>query len=172
MRAVVPESLLAERRARGLDRRDELWDGVLHMVPPPGDAHQELSTELVMVLGPLAKRRGLVPRVETGLFRSRDDYRVPDQLYRRPEAGSDRGAEGAELVVEILSPQDESLAKLPWYDGLGVQEVLVVEPRTRVATLYRAGQPVEPVYSEVLGVAFETTDGQLRLTWEDGEAFV
>ena len=110
MRAVVPESLLAERRSRGLDRRDELWTGVLHMVPPPGDAHQGLSTELVMLLGPLAKRRGLVPRVETGLFRNSADYRVPDQLYRRSDAGSTRGAESAELVVEILSPQDETLA--------------------------------------------------------------
>ena len=172
MRAVVPESLLAERRSRGLDRRDELWDGVLHMVPPPGDAHQGLSTELVMVLGPLAKRRGLVPRVETGLFRSGGDYRVPDQLYRHPEAGSVRGAEGAELVVEILSPQDETLAKLPWYDEQGVREVLVLDPVTRAATLYRAGQAVEPAHSEVLGVTFRTVDSRLRLTWHDGEATI
>ena len=144
MRAVVPESLLAERRSRGLDRRHELWNGVLHMVPPPGDAHQGLSTELVMLLGPLAKRRGLVPRVGTGLFRSSDDYRVPDQLYRRPEDGSARGADGAELVVEILSPQDETLAKLRWYDEQGVREVLVLDPVTRAATLHRAGQVVEP----------------------------
>lgn len=168
MRAVVPESLLAERRSRGLDRRDELWNGVLHMVPPPGDAHQELSTELVLVLGPLAKRRGLVPRVETGLFRSDDDYRVPDQLYRRPEDGSTRGAEAAELVVEILSPQDESLAKLPWYDEQGVREVLVLDPLTRCATLYRAGQVVEPTHSDVLGVTFRTVDDRLELTWKGG----
>ncbi|MEJ2866752.1 Uma2 family endonuclease [Actinomycetospora sp. OC33-EN08] len=172
MRAVVPEALLAERRSRGLDRRDELWDGVLHMVPPPGDAHQGLSTELVMLLGPLAKRRGLVPRVETGLFRSGEDYRVPDQLYRLPDDGSSRGAEGAELVVEILSPQDETRAKLPWYDELGVREVLVIDPETRTATLYRAGRVAEPAYSEVLGVAFETIDGRLQLTWDGGEALV
>ena len=146
MRAVVPESLLAERRSRGLDRRDELWDGVLHMVPPPGDAHQGLSTEPVMVLGPLAKRRRLVPRVETGLFRRGGDYRVPDQLYRHPEAESVRGAEGADLVVEILSPQDETLAELPWYDEQGVREVL--------------------------GVTFESSDGGLRLTWEGEEATI
>ena len=172
MRAVVPESLLAERRSRGLDRRDELWDGVLHMVPPPTDAHQGLSTELVMLLGPLAKGRGLVPRVETGLFRSGGDYRVPDQLYRRPADGSTRGAEGAELVVEILSPQDETLAKLPWYHEVGVREVLVLDPIARAATLYRAGQVVEPAHSDVLGVTFESSDGGLRLIWESGEATI
>ena len=40
MRAVmldVPESLLDERRRLGLDVFDEVWEGVLHMVPPPSD---------------------------------------------------------------------------------------------------------------------------------------
>lgn len=32
----VPEAMLAERRRLGLDRRDEMWNRVLHMVPPPG----------------------------------------------------------------------------------------------------------------------------------------
>lgn len=39
MRAVlleVPEGMLAERCQLGLDGRDEVWDGVLYMVPPPG----------------------------------------------------------------------------------------------------------------------------------------
>ena len=29
MRAVVPDELIEERRRLGLDRRDEMWDGVL-----------------------------------------------------------------------------------------------------------------------------------------------
>ncbi len=73
MRAVlleVPEAMLAERCRLGLDGRDEVWNGVLHMVPPPGGPHQELSGELYLVLGPLAKHRGLRPYFETGLFRA------------------------------------------------------------------------------------------------------
>lgn len=31
----VPEGLLAERARLGHDRFDEMWEGVLHMVPPP-----------------------------------------------------------------------------------------------------------------------------------------
>jgi Uma2 family endonuclease len=172
MRAVVPEVLLAERRAKGLDKRDELWDGVLHMVPPAGDAHQDVAGELFLVLGPLAKRRGLIARFETGLYKASDDYRVPDQLIRTPGQGSARGAEGAELVVEILSPHDETWQKVPWYVELGVLEVLVIDPHDRTVTLLRAGVPVEPAHSEVLGVSLETLGGELRLTWEDGSATV
>jgi hypothetical protein len=29
---------------------------------------------------------------------------------------------------------------------------------------------IRPAHSEVLGVTFETVDGRLRLTWDDGEA--
>jgi hypothetical protein len=32
----APGGLLEERRRLGLDIRDEMWDGVLHVVPPPG----------------------------------------------------------------------------------------------------------------------------------------
>jgi len=31
----APEELLAERRRKGHDRFDEVWEGVLHMLPPP-----------------------------------------------------------------------------------------------------------------------------------------
>ncbi|MGH3698985.1 MAG: hypothetical protein ACRDRU_29160 [Pseudonocardiaceae bacterium] len=70
MRAVlleVPEAMLAERYRLGLDGRDEVWNGVLHIVPPPGGPHQEAGGELFLVLGPLAKRQGLRPHYETGL---------------------------------------------------------------------------------------------------------
>ena len=42
----VPESLLDERRRQGLDVFDEVWEGVLHMVPPPSGEHQRLELEL------------------------------------------------------------------------------------------------------------------------------
>jgi hypothetical protein len=31
----APQAMLDERRRLGLDRRDEMWDGVLHVVPLP-----------------------------------------------------------------------------------------------------------------------------------------
>lgn len=182
MRAVlleVPEAMLAERRRLGLDGRDEVWNGVLHMVPPPGGPHQEVGGELFLVLGPLAKRYGLSPRYETGLFRADDDYRVPDQLYCRPEQLSDRGAERAELVVEIRSKGDEIYEKIGFYAEVGVQEMLIVHPGGRWVELLRTvGGRLLPVSadaegavrSEVLGARFGTVEGRLRIIWHDGVA--
>lgn len=64
----VPDSLLAERRRTGVDLFDEMWEGLLHVVPAPSAAHQRLNAELMMVLGPLAKARGLVPLVEANVI--------------------------------------------------------------------------------------------------------
>ena len=66
----VPESLLDERRRLGLDVFDEVWEGVLHMVPPPSGEHQRLGSELIASFWSLAKQRGLVASHETGSVRS------------------------------------------------------------------------------------------------------
>lgn len=178
----IPQKMLDERRRHGLDVRDEMWDGVLHVVPPPGGPHQRLSTRLTMTLGPLADAHGLVPHMETGLFREADDYRVPDHLYCRPEQTSDRGAEGAALVVEIRSTGDETYDKLDFYAARGVREVLVVHPVERRVEVYRAvGEtgrllPVQAVGGvlavETLGVEFRTVDGLLHMSWDGGSAEV
>jgi len=174
----VDERLLEDRRRKGVDRWDEMWAGVLHMVPPPSDRHQDVSAELFLVLAPLAKARGLVTRFETGVFRPGvgDDYRIPDQTYSRPELLTLRGIDGpADLVVEIRSPNDETDQKLPWYAALGVREVLVLDPTTLSVALHRGGGPVEPdkqggVRSDVLGARFEPTGGVLGISWDGGQA--
>ena len=173
----VPQDLLADRLRRGADRWDEMWDGELHMVPPPSERHQDVSLRLIRVLGAIAEERGLLARFETGLFRPGvdKDYRVPDQLYAWPDLRSERGIEGAaSLVIEILSPDDETYAKLDWYASVGVPEVLIVDPGTRRVELFanRDGRmaPVEPVLIDCLGVTAETVDGTLRLSWDGGTA--
>jgi len=174
----VPQALLDERRARGVDRWDEMWEGELHMVPPGSVEHQRVGAELFLVLGPLAKANGLVPFYDaTGVFRpgADNDWRAPDNVFARSEALSARGIEGAaSLVVEILSPNDETYRKLDWYAEVGVGEVLVVEPETRRVELFanRDGRmiPVEPVAIECLGVRAETVDAKLHLTWDGGTA--
>jgi Uma2 family endonuclease len=175
----APQAMLDERRRLGLDGRDEMWDGVLHMVPPAGDRHQELGAAFLLTVAPPAQSRGLASRYETGLFRAEDDFRVPDLLFRRPDQGSDRGAEGAELVVDIRSPNDETYVKLPFYAEVGVREVLVLHPEDRRVELFRsvAGQmlPVSADASgglrcEVLGIWLLTVGQSLRITWDGGPA--
>lgn len=184
MRAVlleVPPGLLEERRRLGIDGRDEMWNGVVHVVPPAGDAQQALQPELLYALYPLARRAGLLQRVETGLFGHEHDFRVPDQLYCRPDQRSDRGAEGAELVIEIRSPGDETYEKIEWYGALGVRELLIVHPKGRRVELLRSvGGRLLPVsagadgavHCEVLDVRLATVRDTLHLTWDGGSAQV
>jgi len=183
-RAVIlkpPASFMDERRRMGADRWDEIWDGVLHMVPPPSRWHQRFGSELLALLLPLAKARGLELSYETGLYRpacEERDYRVPDLVFARPEQTTERGVEGAELVVELLSEGDESREKLGFYAELGVSEVLLIDPDTRELELYvlRGGRlhvalPDDrgAVRSQVLGVSFAATPGpKLSLTWPEG----
>lgn len=182
MRAVllsVPPGMLEERRRLGIDGRDEMWDGVVHVVPPAGDGQQALQPELLYALFPLARRAGLLQRVETGLYGDERDYRVPDQLYCRPEHRSDRGAEGADLVIEIRSAGDETYEKIDWYADRGVREMLIVHPEgRRVEFLRNVGGRLLPVsagsdgalHSEVLGITLATVDGRLVITWDGGSA--
>jgi Uma2 family endonuclease len=167
----VPESLLDERRRLGLDVFDEVWEGVLHMVPPPSGEHQRLELELGAVLLAAAKRRGLVASNETGLFASDDDYRVPDIVVSQPANCSHRGVDDtAVLVVELRSPHDETDEKLPWYAARRVTEVLVVDPSTRRFELYRnhGGRAAAVVPRENGDVSLDTLD--LRLLTVDTAA--
>lgn len=121
-----------------------------------------------MALGPQARRRGLRACYETGLFRSDDDYRVPHQAYVRPQVTSERGIEaGADLVVELVSPGDETYDKIDWYAARGVGEMLIVHPSERRAQLLRrVGDRLLPVTvdaegwvrSEALGAGFATVE--------------
>jgi Uma2 family endonuclease len=178
----VPESLLEERRRTGADLWDEVWDGVLHMVPAPSRWHQRFGGKLYVTLEPVAVTLGLEASYETSVYRSNvgeRDYRTPDLVFYHPSFGSERGVEGkAELVIEILSPGDETYEKLPFYAEVGVREVVVVHPETRALELFlpEAGKmkKVSPdaagsLRSKALGVTFTPVAGpKLRLEWVTG----
>jgi Uma2 family endonuclease len=175
----APKGMLDERRRLGLDGRDEMWDGVLHVVPPAGGPHQRLSGAFFLVVAPLAQARGLIPHFETGLFDDEANYRVPDLLFCRSEHLSERGAEGADMVVEIRSPDDESYEKLDFYAAVGVREVLVLHPKGRRFELFRVVEgrltivstdASGAVTSDVLAISLATVDGKLRITWPEGSA--
>jgi Uma2 family endonuclease len=146
-----------------------MWEGLLHLVPQPSNWHQEFGFELGLVLGPIAMSKGLRASHETSLYRSKTDYRVPDLAFSLPSQRTERGIEGgAELVVEILSPDDESHDKLPFYSAFPVREVLILDPDTRAIELftlrggkYHAVAPDEEglVRSTVLGIALATRGG-------------
>jgi Uma2 family endonuclease len=125
------EALRERRRRSGLNRLDEVWEGVLHMVPAPSHRHASIAQQLAELLGPLARASGLEPTMgELNLGESEDDFRVPDGALHRPGAG-ELWHPTAALVVEIVSPGDESWQKLPFYAAHQVDEVLIVDPQER-----------------------------------------
>ncbi len=180
MRAVLvnPDSFLQQRRRLDMDKFDEMWDGEWHFVNPPRRWHPRLSIDLSMVLAPLALKVGLQPYGDsTGVFAGTKNWRVPDQVYVRPDHEVDEGVTGAELAVELRSPGDESYAKMPFYASLCITEMLIIHEDRRFE-LFRldetgAYQPVADGQSTVLGVTFSTVDGpKLRITWDGGSADV
>jgi Uma2 family endonuclease len=146
MRAVlshISEAELATRRARGLDRRDELWEGALHMTPAPNVEHQRVLDRLIGFLEPLlrnAARGTLCSGIN--VFREDKDYRIPDLTFiasgREAVLAEDgtRGG-GPDAVIEIRSPDDESYEKLPFYAAIGTQEVIVIDRDTKRTEIFR-----------------------------------
>jgi Uma2 family endonuclease len=59
-----------------------------------------------------------------------DDYRVPDGGLLQPDAAG-TWLPTAPLIVEILSPGDETEEKLPFYAAHEVKEILIVDPDTQ-----------------------------------------
>jgi Uma2 family endonuclease len=148
MRAVVhvSDAELDDRRRKGLDRWDEMWEGVLHMTPAPSVEHQRILDELIVFLGPRlrASGRGTL-RSGINVFRhltGMHDFRIPDLTF--VAAGRDhilyedgvRG-EGPDAVIEIRSPDDETYDKLPFYAALAVREVVVIDRDTKRTEIYR-----------------------------------
>jgi Uma2 family endonuclease len=124
------DPLLERRRQSGLDRLDEVWEGVYHMVPAPSAPHALIESQLHLLLGPLAQADGLTMSGQCNLGESEHDFRIPDcALHRQPPTGV--WQQTAALAVEIVSPGDESWEKLPFYAAHGVDEVLIVDPQER-----------------------------------------
>jgi hypothetical protein len=124
------EPILERRRRSGLDRMDEIWEGVLHMVPAPNHAHGAIEAQLMEILGPHARQAGLELIGQSNLGEGERDFRVPDCSLHRPGAHGTWHSTAA-LVGEVVSPNDESWEKLPFYAAHEVDEVLIADPQQR-----------------------------------------
>jgi Putative restriction endonuclease len=158
MRTLVPDpppaelqALLERRKRLGQDRKDEVWEGVLHMVPAPAHRHADLAQQLAVILDAPARAAGLQPTIaEFNLGDSKDDFRVPDGGLHRPGA-AEMWHPTAALILEILSPGDEAWEKLPFYAAHHVDEILIVDPDThQVHWLALTANRYEPIEHSAL----------------------
>jgi Uma2 family endonuclease len=100
------------------------------MVPARSGPHAAIESQLHRLLGPFATAVGLIMIGQSNLGESEHDFRVPDgALHRSAPAGVWHPT--AALVIEIVSPADESWEKLPFYAAHDVDEVLIVDPQER-----------------------------------------
>ncbi|MBL8897247.1 MAG: Uma2 family endonuclease [Planctomycetes bacterium] len=140
----VPPEIVELRRRTGADERDEVWDGVLHMGPSPNIEHQRIESDLERQVRTLwSSRTGgeVLHRINVSPGGDwKKNYRIPDLILRLLESRAiDRGEYvegGPEVVVEILSPDDETYEKLPFYASIGVREVWVIDRDTKAVEVY------------------------------------
>lgn len=157
------EALIARRRDLGQDLFDEIWEGGYHVAPASHAWHGYVDNVLAELLGPLARAAGLVGTGPFNLGRP-DDYRVPDRGYHRTQP-AEVWTSTAAIVVEILSPGDETWEKFGFYARHAVDEICVADPVGAQLSWFardlEAYRPAES--SQILGV----TEAQLasQIDW-------
>ena len=157
------------------------------MPPAPNLWHQDFEYRLESWL-----RRHCTPKHGTKVYHNvnvapsggwSQDYRIPDLVLIGPSSRAVEKEDHVEgppdVVIEIRSPGDETIEKLPFYAALGVPEVWVLDRDTRVPTVYvlkegdyKAKSPGAQglLASDVVGVELRSAGpGRLciRLTGDD-----
>ncbi|NOZ40296.1 MAG: Uma2 family endonuclease [Planctomycetes bacterium] len=132
----LAEQLIKDRKFRGIDQRDEVWEGVYVMTPAPNDEHQDLVGGFTHVL------RETIDHCQLG--KSRPGVNLSDRVedwtrnFRCPDVVvflNDTTAEfhntfwlgGPDLAIEVVSPEDQSREKLSFYEKIGTRELLIVD---------------------------------------------
>jgi Uma2 family endonuclease len=137
---------IRQRLALGLDRYDEVWDGVYVVASLANNPHQDVVSALAALFFfaiNLEARGRVLPGANVSDRREgwEKNYRVPDVVVVLNESRAvDCGTHwmgGPDFLVEVRSPGDDTEAKLPFYGGIGVRELLVVHRDTRELRLYR-----------------------------------
>jgi Uma2 family endonuclease len=181
----LSQRLIEERRARGIDRFDEVREGVYVMAPAPNDEHQDIVGGFTEVLRTAIDRNHL-GRTRPAINLASDpvdwehDYRVPDVtvfLNGSTAVCEDTFWYGPpDFVVEIVSPWDKTREKFDFYEKVGTRELLIVdrEPWTlelhqlQGGKLVRAAQfgvdDAGSIKSQALPLEFRLVSGSPRPT--------
>lgn len=135
-----PETIqvwLDRRRALGQDGFDEVWEGEYHVAPMAHGRQGHTQVEVLFALRPRARAAGLRSSGPINIGNP-NDYRVPDAACFRSRHTALWNPTAA-IVVEIISPDDESRLKFDFYFRAGVEEVLLVEPVARTVEWFVRG---------------------------------
>ena len=124
------------------NRLIELADGNVGELPMPTDTHQAVLLFLYLLFRDYLKQRGGVVRVAALRMRVREGvFREPDLLLLRDRSDprrQDRFWLGADLVVEVVSPDDpdrDLVEKRVEYAAAGIPEYWIADPRDETITV-------------------------------------
>jgi Uma2 family endonuclease len=179
----VEEQILAERIGKDGDQYDEVWEGVYVVTPLPNNDHQEIVGDLGSILQEVV-RRAKLGQVFPGVNVS-DHNRGWEKNYREPDVAvflNDTKAinhgthwqGAADFLVEIISPGERTRDKLPFYGGIGVVELLIIDRDPWTLELYRqdAGRLVlvgsstlaapDVLESRTVGLTFQLIPGEAK----------
>jgi len=125
---------IAQRRASGLDRYDEVWDGVYVMAPLANNEHQFLAFELAHILRIVCGGSATILAGCNVSDREVDwtsNYRCPDvALYFPTNPAKDMETHwfgGPDFGSEVSSPKDRTWDKLDFYAAVNTRELLIID---------------------------------------------
>ena len=137
---------IRQRQQRGIDQYDEVWDGVYVVPPLANNPHQDVVGALCSLFFQaitLEGRGSVFPGANVSDRRTgwENSFRCPDVVVvleggRAVDCGT-HWYGGPDFLVEIISPDDETEAKLPFYSQIQVRELLIVHRVTRDLHLFR-----------------------------------
>jgi len=144
----------------GEDKRYQIIEGELKVVPSPGTSHQRVSGRLEFLLRDFVRhnRLGEIFDAPYDVVLSEENVLQPDILFvsqEHSEKITERNLQGApDLLIEIISPaseyQDREI-KRKLYAKFGVAEYWLVDPDKKtieVASLGESGLETIAVYQE------------------------
>lgn len=129
-----------------VNRREEVWEGVLVVPPMANNNHQFLVIDLALVFAAVINRAAGDHVLAGCNVSDRDkdwtqNYREPDvAVYLSTNPAKDAGTHwvgGPDLLVEIVSLGEDPRLKFDFYAKVNTREVLIVDRNPWVVELYQ-----------------------------------
>ena len=155
----IADDVIRDRRKRGIDLHDEVWDGVYVVSPFASNPHQTVVSRLTRILGAIIEDTGrgvVLPGANVSDYEGQEwkkSHRTPDVVVvlngsRAVDCGT-HWFGGPDFLVEVKSPGDKTDAKMPFYARVGVRELLIIHRDTRRLRLFRNdGSDLVPVRTD------------------------
>ncbi|QDV31262.1 hypothetical protein Spb1_32060 [Planctopirus ephydatiae] len=171
--------LIRQRRARGQDRYDEVWNGRYIINEPPNINHSEFVGTITVALRLTLKNLARV-LPGTNITDQQDhwktNYRCPDVAVFLPgNPAEDRDTHwygGPDFAVEVLSPRDGARKKLDFYAQIGTRELLLIDRQPWQLELYqlREGKLIQTASAAIDTGEVTCETVRLKVSLRSGEA--